>query len=390
MLHNRYQYPGGEDRSTEADIALLRQFGHQVSLLERHNDDIHEFSALEKLQLFWQTAWNPQAYQTVRSHLKEKLPDLLHVQNFFPLWSPSVHAAARSLDIPTIQHLHNFRLGCLNGYLLRGNQVCEVCVGHNPWRGVVYRCYRESLPASLSVWHLLTLNRWRHTWQTQVDGFIVPSQFAADKLIQIGINPDRLYVKPAVVQDPGLSDLPIPDSPRFIFIGRLSDQKGVLLLLQAWAALNQPEWQLQLIGSGPLQLKLEQFIRDRALSNVAFLGQLSTQQVIQAIQSATAVVVPSQSYETFGQTVVEAFACSRAVLASNLGALAELVQDKQTGLLIPHDQVHQWTERLAWAGQHLTEMRQMGQAARQAYLTRYTPTATYEQLMRIYEQILSG
>lgn len=391
MLHNRYQYTGGEDASTEADIQILHQARHQVTLVEEHNTRIEKFSYQEKLQLLFASAWNPKTYQLLRSQIQTLEPDLLHVQNFFPLFSPSVHAAAKSLDVPTVQHLHNFRLGCLNSYFFREGKVCEACLGRNPWRGLVYRCYRDSLPASLGVWNMITFNRYRKTWLKDVDAFITPSQFAANKLIEIGIPGDRLYVKPNVTPDP-LADTPIPSlpsQPTFLFIGRLSPEKGVSLLLKAWEILAEDEWQLNIIGDGPQRPTLEQYASDRQLTNVYFQGYQPVNKVFEAIQQSTAIIVPSQWYETFGRVVIEAFACGRSVIVSSLGALAELVEEGKTGLLVPHDDINAWAERLRWGGNHLLEMAHMGQQCRQAYLQKYTSAVNYQQTMNIYRRILS-
>ncbi len=390
MLHNRYQYAGGEDSSTLAEVDVLSQFGHQVTLMEKHNDEIKEYSRLEKLNLFFKTAWNPTEYFKARSRFQEIQPDLIHVQNFFPLFSPSIHAAATSLNIPTVQHLRNFRLGCLNGYLLRKENICEACVGKNPWRGVVYRCYRNSVPASLAVWHLITYNRWRNTWEKDVDAFITPSQFSAQKLIEIGIPENRLYVKPNVTPDPLLEGtIPqFPKQPTFLFIGRLSPEKGVMTLLKAWEKLGELQWQLKIVGDGQQRKELEQFAQEKTLTNVHSLGYQPKAQVIEHIKQATAIVLPSQWYETFGRVVIEAFACGRPVLVSNLGALAELVQDQETGFLITHNDVQSWVESLKWSGNHPLEMEKMGKKARQIYQENYTPEINYQQMIKIYQTIL--
>ncbi|PZU97687.1 MAG: glycosyltransferase family 1 protein [Pseudanabaena sp.] len=391
MIHNRYQYAGGEDISTDADVELLRDYGHQVTLIEVHNDIIKAFSQLDKLRLFAETAWNFKIYREMRSHFQKIKPDLVHVQNFFPLFSPSVHAAARSLNIPTIQHLHNFRLGCLNGYLLRNGRICEACVSHNPWRGVIYGCYRNSALASLAVWAMITVNRWRRTWQEDVSGFITPSHFAANKLQEIGIRGDRLHVKPYVINSPACdgSGLKVSNQPNFLFVGRLSPEKGVLLLLKAWAALNRPDWKLTILGDGAEKLKLEQFVTDLGLENVSFLGYLPPTQIMEVMQSATAIVVPSQWYETFGRVVVEAFACGKPVLASDLGALSELITSEHNGFLIPSDRISAWTEKLHWCGTNPEALAILGKNASQTYQELYTRCINYQQLMDIYGSVLS-
>ena len=390
MLHNSYQYSGGEDISTFTEVDMLRQAGHDVALELSHNQEIQDYSLSQQLQLAVSSAWSVENYRIVRTHIQSTDLDLVHVQNFFPLLSPSIHTAAKSCNIPTVQHLRNFRLGCLSPYLFRDGHICETCVGKNPWRGILHRCYRQSLPASASLWGMITLNRFRGTWHREVDAFITPSKFAAEKLIQIGVPSDRLHIKPNIVADP-LRTSPIssqPSTPEFLYAGRLSPEKGVMTLLKAWQALMQPDWRLILIGDGAQRDELEQFVSHTHMHNVEFRGSQSASEVLKAIRHATAVVVPSQWYEVFGRVVVEAFACGRGVLVADLGALPELVKEGETGFLIPHNEVNLWTERLQWCGQNATEMLRIGQRARQTYLQLYTPDINYQQMMDIYRQVL--
>jgi glycosyltransferase involved in cell wall biosynthesis len=391
MFHNRYQYAGGEDAATKADVEMLREYGHQVTLIEVHNDIIKTYSRFDKLKLFAATAWNFKVYREMRSQFQKLKPDLVHVQNFFPLFSPSIHAAARSLKIPTVQHMHNFRLGCLNGYLFRDGKICEACVGRNPWRGVRYGCYRDSPIASIAVWAMVTFNRWRRTWEQDVDAFITPSHFAAQKFQEMGIPSDRLYVNPNVINPKNVEvTLSLqPENPNFLFVGRLSAEKGLITLLQAWAELNMIDWQLKIIGDGSEKLNLQRFVDEAGLKNVQFLGYLTPLQVEIAIHSATALLVPSQWYETFGRVVVEAFACSKPVLASDLGALSELIISEYNGFLIPCDRINEWTEKLYWCGTNPEAMQIMGNKAYKTYQESYTRSANYLQLMKIYDSVLS-
>ncbi len=388
MLHNSYQYGGGEDASTIAEIEVLRQAGHKVTLVEEHNDRIKQFSFVNKLQLFFSAAWNDKKYAEIRLLLQELKPDLCHVQNFFPLFSPSIHAAAKSLNIPTIQHLRNFRLGCLNGYLFRKNTVCEACVGKNPWRGVINRCYRNSLPASVSVWNMITHNRWRKTWHQDVDGFIAPTHCAAKMLVEIGIPHDRLYVKPNVTPDPLINQsiTLLPQTPTFLFIGRLSPEKGIITLLKAWKKLAQSDWKLQIVGNGQQKTELEIYVKEHGLNNVSFKGYQSKNKIIELIKKSTTVVVPSQWYETFGRVVIESFACGRSVIVSNLGALIELVTEGKTGFLVNPTDIDAWVERLNWYGKNNLDVSRMNQKCRQNYLEKYTPVQNYKQLINIYNQ----
>jgi len=391
MLHNRYQYAGGEDTSTHAEIAMLKQANHQVTYLEEQNDSIKNFSKSEKIELFFSTTWNQKQYQKIKTLLQEIKPDIVHIQNFFPLLSPSIPAAAKSLNIPTIQHLRNFRLGCLNGYLYRDNQICTDCINTNPWRGVIHRCYRNSFGASLAVWNMITFNRFRKTWLTDVDAFITPSQFAAQKLIQIGIPESRLYVKPNLTSDP-LLDQPIPelpDIPTFVFIGRLSPEKGVMILLEAWKKLNQPEWQLIIVGEGPQRHILENFTKEYQLKNIVFYGYQSSDQVINTIKKSTAILVPSQWHEIFGRVVIEAYSCGRCVIASKFGALPEIVEESKTGFIITTNDISDWMEKIKWCANNSLQLKNIGKHSRQIYLEKYSPTTNYQQLNEIYDKVIN-
>ncbi|MEL6249922.1 MAG: glycosyltransferase family 4 protein [Cyanobacteria bacterium J06648_16] len=392
MLHNYYEKAGGEDVSMASEMEVLRQKNHRVGLVEWHNHSIKAMPVCEKAALVFRTAWNQDSKNKVYDELKTLQADLLHVQNFFPLATPSVYTAARLRAVPVVQHLRNFRLGCLNAYLYRQGKVCEDCVGCNPWRGVLRRCYRGSLPASVSVWQMLTFHRWRRTWHKDVDAFVIPSRFAAKKLIDIGIPADKVHVKPNFVADP-LPDQrvpPLPDRPHFVFAGRLSDEKGVLPLLRAWEWVKQPDWQLDILGDGPERSRLEGFCQEKGLQNVRFRGQLSAAQLLSVLQQSSLLLVPSLWYETFGRVVIEAFACGRGAMVSDLGALTELIDEGVNGCTVPAGDVQGWADRIRWCGENPAELASWGQAGRRTYQQYFTPDINYQRLMEIYDGVLTG
>lgn len=388
IYHNRYQLAGGEDISVETDVKMLVDRLHEVIVREVDNHQINAFNLGQKIGLLVNTAWNRKVYYEVRSTLQTLKPDLVHVHNFFPLYSPAIHTACHDLNIPSIQHLHNFRLGCLNAYLLKNQQVCNVCVGKNPWRGLIYRCYRNSLPDSILVWIMITVNRWRKTWENEVTQFIVPSQFSRDKLIEIGLPQHKISVKSPLISYLPPHSQPLPIIPTFLFIGRLYEQKGVSFLLKVWEGLNQPQWRLNLIGEGNLQTFIEDFVREKNWQNVNLLGKLSLEQINQEIRHATVVLLPSLSYETFGRTILEAYSNQRGVIVSHLGALPEIVIPEKTGFLLPPGNKQAWINTLHWVGNHPQAMLDMGLAGRQLYETHFNPDLNYQQLMSIYHHTI--
>ncbi|NEP20293.1 MAG: glycosyltransferase family 4 protein, partial [Leptolyngbya sp. SIO4C1] len=384
-------YTGGEDSVVSQETQMLVRAGHSVRLVERTNDEIKGYSSQQKRGLFFRTTWNFNSGNWLSKQIQASRPDILHVHNFFPLISPSIHSAAQGLNIPNIQHLHNFRLGCLNAYFYRNGQVCEACLGTNPWRGVLYRCYRSSLPASVGLWQMLTVHRWRRTWHHDVDAFITPSTFAAQKMIEIGIPEDKLYVKPNAIEDPRQGEnLPLPEKPVFVFAGRLSPEKGAMVLLRAWCLVKEPEWRLRIVGDGPEKENLQRFCHEKGLSNVSFEGYVSPSKLMKIIQSSSLLVVPSQWYETFGRVVIEAFACGRGAMISNLGALAELVQENVNGCLVESGDTQIWAERIRWTGHHRAAIERWGKAARHSYEMSFMPDVNYRRLLKIYTDVAAS
>src|SRR5262249_18509694 len=166
MLHNRYLVPGGEDVSVPAEAALLARHGHEVELLEQDNRRVEE---LGKTRTAMRALWSSEAMRLVTAKLRACRFDVLHVQNFFPLWSPSVYYAAARCRVPVVQTLRNYRLLCSNAVFFRKNRVCEDCLGRfAPWPGIVHACYRNSRAASSVVTAMIGLHKIAGTWLNRV------------------------------------------------------------------------------------------------------------------------------------------------------------------------------------------------------------------------------
>ncbi|MEB3267638.1 MAG: glycosyltransferase family 4 protein, partial [Leptolyngbya sp.] len=178
--------------------------------------------------------------------------------------------------------------------------------------------------------------------------------------------------------------------PYFLFVGRLSPEKGVRVLLQVWNNLYSDSALLKVVGDGPQSAVLKQYCTEKGLGTVRFLGSRSLASVLDLMQGAQAVVVPSQWYETFGRVVVEAFACGRPAIVSDLGALAELVEEGETGFKVSPYDPQAWADRIRWCIDHPVKLEEMGRKARQCYLANYTPEINYRQLMAIYQKVLNS
>lgn len=381
LAHNYYQQPGGEDRSFEAEAALLEDHGHTVLRHTVHNDLIRGMS---RLALARATLWNQQEYRALRALMQRERPDIAHFQNTFPLISPAGYYAAWHEQVPVVQTLRNYRLLCPNALFLRGGAVCEQCLGRTPpWPGVRYGCYRGSRLQTAGVAAMLTFHRWRKTWQEQVNCYIALTDFARQKFIQGGLPAEKIAIKP--------NFLTVPPEVRFggdyaLFVGRLSPEKGLDTLLEGWERLPA-SIPLRLAGDGPLGPVVR--ARVEAADRIAWLGRQSPEEVQRLMLKAAFVVVPSRVYETFGRVAVEAFACGTPVIASRLGALAEVVADGRTGLHFTPGDAADLAAKVAWAWEHAEEMAAMGRNARAEYEAKYTPERNYEMLMAIYRTAIA-
>jgi glycosyltransferase involved in cell wall biosynthesis len=301
--------------------------------------------------------------------------------------SPAVHYACKEAGIATVQTLHNFRLLCVKADFLREGKICQDCLGHVPWRGVVRRCYRDSLAASAAVAGMISTHRVLRTWRTQVDAFIALSEHSKAKFVAGGIPTDKIFVKRNFLDDTALPTMPPSRSNVLLFLGRLSEEKGVDLLLRAWRGVRKATpGILRIIGDGPLRHQLEFQAREYGFSGaeVHFTGALPHSEVMREVGKARGLVLPSLCFENCPRTLIEAFCSGRPVLVPNRGSLDELVRDGQTGLKFVAGNEHSLSDVALRFLSALAPVDTWGTSARREYLSQYTPDASFEKLMRIY------
>lgn len=383
LVHNEYQQPGGEDVVFRLEHQLLTSFGHQVGTYKRTNHEISRYSIFRRLLLIKQIIWAEDTRQDICRILRKEKPDIVHVHNTFTQTSPSIYAQCREAGVPVVQTLHNFRLLCPAATFYRNGHVCDECVTQSLRRSVVHGCYRNSRLATAAVASMLATHRRLHTWNNNINGYIALTEFARQKFICGGFPPEKLFVKPNfVAPDPGLGT---QRGGYALFVGRLSTEKGLRTLLRAWTRFRKTI-PLSIIGDGPLSAELKNYAAGASLSSVSFLGRLDHDETQRAIKDALFLVVPSECYENFPMTIVEAFASGTPVICSRLGAMQEVVRDHHTGLHFEPNNCDHLADKVAWAWAHPARMRAMGMAARKEYELKYTAEKNHTRLMEIYQQ----
>lgn len=377
FAHCRYQQRGGEDRAVEAEMAALREAGHEVALLDRDNAAI--LTPLDAARTAWALPGTEALRRELRGEIAAAAPDVVHAHNLFPLITPALYDAAADLGVPVLQTLHNYRNICASGLLMRDGRICEECIDGTPYRAVLHRCYRNSVPGSLALARMIDTHRKRGTWSRSVTRFIALSEFSRSRFVRAGFPEEKIAVKP---NSPGRrftappEDGARPNGP--LYVGRLSPEKGIAALLELWRADWPP---LRVIGEGPDAPVLEEAVRKgRAIA----LGSLEPDAIAEEMRRAAVCVLPSRCYENFPMVLAEAFASGLPALASDLGALGELVEDGVTGARFdPFDRADM--ERVIGAAlADPARLAAWGRAARRHYESNFTPEQTLARQMTLY------
>jgi glycosyltransferase involved in cell wall biosynthesis len=376
LVHNRYQQAGGEDRVFERERALLQEAGHEVETYERDN---HEIGERGTARTALDAIWSRQSHAEAGALIARFRPDVLHAHNTFPLVSPSVFHAAQTQGVPVVQTLHNFRLACLNATLLRDGQPCRSCVGRVPWRGVAHGCYQGGIAQSAVLAASLTLHRIVGTYRSRIRTFIALTRSAREEFVAAGLPAERIVVKPNFVAASPAGT--VQDRANVLYVGRLSPEKGIATLAEAARLL--PDVRFVVAGTGPSEAALA------GLRNVALLGQLSPEAVLEQMRSARCLVMPSLWPEGMPMALLEAFSCGLPVIASDIGSLGEIVEPEHTGLLFQPGDAAGCAARITDLIGDTARWARMSLGARAHAADRYGPARNLELLEMIYASCLN-
>lgn len=382
IAHNYYQQPGGEDYVFHSEAAMLESRGHDVYRYSMHNDDVGK---VNRAKLARTTIWNQETYEDLRRVFREHKTDVAHFHNTILLLSPAAYYAAKAENVAVVQTLHNYRLHCLPGTFFRNDQICEDCFGKSPMAGVRHSCYRESRMQSIVLASMLMYHRSLGTYQTKIDRYIALTEYARKKFHEGGIPIEKIAVKPNFLeQDPGMG---APGGDYMIFIGRLTKEKGILTLLNAWRRLQ--DIPLKIVGDGPLMPQAKRYIELHNMKHVELLGHQPRVKTMSLLQNALSLIFPSEWNEPFPLTIVEGLACGKAIVAAKLGAPSTVVENGKTGLYFEPRNANELAAAACSLWMDKPKAIQMGAAARKVFEEQYTAEHNYEVLMGIYEGVLA-
>jgi glycosyltransferase involved in cell wall biosynthesis len=373
QVHTHYRQAGGEDAVVAAESALLRDSGHEVVEWRNANptDPVASIKALAV------GAWNRGAARRFQTETDGSF-DVAHIHNTWYATTASILPGLVERGIPIVMTLHNYRLTCANALLLRDGAPCELCVGSSPWSAVRYSCYRDSRPASLFAAAAIALNRKQDAWAGTVDRFLVLTEFARRTWVRAGLPADKIMVKSNFVADPGERPAAPSESTRILSVGRLSEEKGMRTLVEAWRQSNPAGFTLSIAGDGPLLDELTA----TAPEGVEFLGRVDSDEVRRLMLTSRSLVFPSEVYEGMPITLLEAMAAGLPVVASNHGSMVEMIEPLGSDWLTPPGDVAEWAARLDALG--TADVNGAGAMAREQWERHYAPAVALPALEAAY------
>lgn len=381
IVHNFYQIPGGEDTVVANEKKMLENHGHRVILYTRSNTELRKMSLLQKCCLPVTTIFNPRTYKEIRQIIKSERIDIVHVHNTLNLISPAVYYAAKSMHLPVVQTVHNFRLLCPGGTFYRDGQICEDCVEYGLKCAVKHGCYRGSKIQTLAC----VISTWFHR-MTGIYGkinYICLTEFNRDKLLQLKrIKPECVFVKPNFVES---KEGVVPEEKRqnqFVFAGRLDKLKGIDLLFEAWKLMGEKAPKLIVCGTGPMEEWCRESIRNNKL-NIEMLGFVPNKETLKIISESKALVLPTQLYEGFPMSIVEAFSVGTPVLCSDLGNAGSVVVEGLTGYKFDPKMV----DRIIDAVKMIEQKALSNSEIKMIFEKNYSSEANYRIMMKVYDNL---
>lgn len=381
IVHNYYQIPGGEDTVVANEKKMLEKHGHKVILYSRNNAELKQMSKLQKVFLPITTVFNPRTYRDIKKLIRDEKIEIVHVHNTLNLVSPAVYYAARHMKVPVVQTIHNFRLLCPGATFYRDGHICEDCVEYGLKCAVKHRCYRESKIQTLAC--VLSTAFHRMTGIYGKINYICLTDFNKQKLLGLKqIKPERVFVKPNFVE---CKNEYIPEKDRknqFVFAGRLDKLKGIDLLFEAWKHMGEEAPKLIVCGTGPMEDWCKSFIRENDV-NIEMRGFVPNNEALKIIANSKALVLPTQWYEGFPMSIVEAFSVGTPVICSDLGNAGSVVEEGITGYKFRYDSI----ESIMSAIDKMREKPLNKEKIKKIYEIKYSENVNYKILNDIYTGI---
>ena len=382
IVHNRYQLAGGEDTVAENEENLLKRYGHHVYHYYRENSEILKMNVFQRALAGLNSFFSIKTYKEIRKMIADYQIEIVHVHNTVPLVSCSVYYAAKASKCAIVQSIHNLRMICPSGTMVRNNKICKECLRKGLYCAIKHKCYRGSRAQSAILAVSIAFHRWIRTYK-KVDAYLVTTKFNYELLNKV-VPKEKIFLKP-YYSDSQPRDRESKKREYYIFVSRLEYLKGIYIALEAFSHL--PDQKLIVLGTGPEEDKARAYVEERKLSNIEFLGFKGKKEMLDLMYHAKALVFPTQWFEGFPMTIVESLAVGTPVIGSDIGNVGTIVRNHVNGLTFHYNSSRDLINKILFFEKNPEEARRMEEEAQNDFIKTQTPENVYERTTEIYNSI---
>ena len=403
LLVNKFFHPAGGPETLLFDsMEKLKSLGHEVipfsmehprnlkTKYEKYfvtNVDYNNHSRLpwNMVKSTFRIIFNFEAKKKMGQLIKDTKPDIAHLHNIYHQLSPSILLPLKKYNIPVVMSLHDFKLVCPNYTFLRDGQVCEECEGKHFYKAIKYKCVKGSyLKSTISAVEMY-LHKLFKIYESNIDLFIVLSQFSKNRFVRYGLPEDKIILLPNPIEIPPHRKQERKDK-YMLFFGRLSDKNGIFTLVKAMRNLSPIK--LKIAGASEQEKLIRDYIRENKMKNIELAGFLSREKLKETIANCDFLVFPNNCYHNCPMSILESFAYGKPVVGSNLGSVPELVEDGITGLLFEPRNEEDLAEKIKYLYNSPQMVEKMGQNARRKVEQNFSAEKYYPKLLQIYEKLI--
>ena len=382
IAHNDYGRFSGEEVAVQAMGSVLKSNGHTVTWVRPSSGEIGD-SFGKKIEAFFSGIYNPGSRRRIAKLLRDQEIDLVQVQNLYPFLSPSILLACKEEDVPVVMRCPNYRLFCPNGLHLHEGRICERCLGGKEWFCILLNCEQSRIK---SVGYAARNAFARKTGMIldNVDVFVVLSRFQKERFVAHGIPVEKIEILHNMAPVVEMSESSVQPGDIISFVGRICAEKGIMDLVDAARML--PQYSFAAAGSTEAMPGIE----SRAPENLTFFGFLAGKKLDEFFEKSRMLVFPSTWFEGFPNVIAKAMAHGKPVIASRIGAIPEIVDDCETGLLFEPGNARDMAQKIEYLWQRAELCMEMGRKGIRKAKEEYSEQRYYDRLMVIYAKALGA
>ena len=402
MVHKFYYVEGGAERYVFNVTDLLKEKGHTVipfAMQDDRNfdseysqyfvsrfgpDQLFQARGLgERLKIAGRIIFNREAQDKLSRLIEETRPDIAHVHSIYHHLSPSVLHTLKKYNLPVMLTLHDYKIVCPNYIFLDGKRnVCEACKGRHFWKATAKKCFRNSFAASALVSAEAYVNYWKKSYLSNVDVFVSPSKFLGDKISQYGYRQKPVLVQPYTL-DLNAYEPCYDPSDYFVFMGRLTHEKGVHFLLDAAKQIHGAD--LYVLGTGPLEEEMRRRVVDENLTHVKMLGYRSGRELRDIVRRAKFTVITSEWHDNSPLVIYESLSLGNPIVGARMGGIPELIEEGVDGFVYDRGDLDAFVRHVNYLIANPEKSVEMGKNARKKAEALYGFDEHYEKLIKLYE-----